>query len=141
MNNEVTSILSRTFGDYQTSDGNELKFDCPKCAEEYNFGVKDNKFNLQINIGKKDSFNNKSSCKILTNCWKCGETSLYNLFKEYGKVEDYYNISKIDSSLIKVNTPLLKPLYLPYCFISLKDILLNNDKYKINKYKEYFNKT
>lgn len=138
MNNEVISILTKTFGDYESSDGNELKFDCPKCAEEYNFGVKDGKFNLQINIGKKSSFNNNSSCKILTNCWKCGETSLYNLFKNYGKVEDYYQISKIDPSLIKPNIPLLKPLFLPYGFISLKDIILNEDTYRINKYKEYF---
>lgn len=60
------------------SQDNQLQYNCPRCAEE-NGGIPDNKYNLEVNIGRG-----------LYHCWRCESSgdamsgTLRSLIKKYG---------------------------------------------------------
>lgn len=92
------NILARILGESKNGcyepGVEQYQFNCPCCADN-NGGVEDDKFNLEVNLGK-----------LKYHCWKCGDTdgtkgNLKNLIKKYGRARDLKDFSEELSYLVK----------------------------------------
>lgn len=86
------AILRDIFTEVKQQQRNEYQVNCPKCAEERNFGQPDGKFKLNVNP-QKERFH----------CWVCGYAGqLGKLVHQYGS-RDHYRKFKEESTLDSMN--------------------------------------
>ncbi len=86
----VINLLVRLLGQpgSSRSEGREHDFNCPNCAELYNNGKPDNRYNLGVNLSKPAG----GELIKVAHCWKCGfKGELGKLFKRFGSPE-YYDL-------------------------------------------------
>ena len=81
MEESVKDLAVSFLGEYSKQCGEWYSFNCPCCAEE-NFGVPDDKYNLEVKFDL-----GVNGCGGF-HCWKCGDTNgmkgtLVQLFKRY----------------------------------------------------------
>lgn len=84
----VTNLLIRLLGQPGAShdQGRQHDFNCPNCAEIYNGGRPDNRFNLGVNLALPKG----GELIRVYNCWKCGtKGELGTLFRRWGG-QDWY---------------------------------------------------
>lgn len=87
----IVNLLIRVLGQpgHSSDMGRQHKFNCPNCAELYNQGKPDGKYNLEVNLAKQS----KGVLTRVWHCWKCeqsGEVGTllrrwggYNYFEQY----------------------------------------------------------
>ena len=88
----VINLLVRVLGQPGDSSdqGRQHKFNCPNCAELYNNGRADNRFNLEVNLSKPVG----SELLKVFNCWKCNfQGELGKIFRRFGS-QEYYELYK-----------------------------------------------
>lgn len=86
----VINLLVRLLGQPGDSydQGKQHKFNCPNCAEIFNNGRPDNRFNLEVNLALQAGSNLIKVC----HCWKCGiKGELGKIFRRFGG-QDYYEL-------------------------------------------------
>lgn len=148
----IKELLEGFLGESHESHEFQLKFNCPRCAEE-NTNTPDNKYNLEINLAND---NPKYGSDKIFNCWKCNykSGSLDKIIREYGSKQDYtyYKDNSLDNLLFeKPINKKFRTIYLPKEYVAFKDFDLKNSHhlkaydYLINKRKisvntiNYFN--
>ena len=103
-----------------TQQGRQFTFNCPRCAELYNAGAPDGRYNLEIAINKV--IKNKRVNRY--NCWKCGfKGDPHFLISKYGgkKALAQYESYVQDFLLMDIPEPKKYPLRLPAEFIAVAD--------------------
>jgi hypothetical protein len=75
----IYNLLEDVFGHPKNNASTQMQFNCPECAK-LNFGVPDDKYNLEVNI----SLNNRGKYSKVCKCWKCGLSGpLFYVFRKY----------------------------------------------------------
>jgi hypothetical protein len=119
------SVLNNILGSSKDASNTQLKFNCPKCAEE-NFNIPDDKYNLEVNLNY-----DKGLYKKVCNCWKCGLSGpLFYIIKKYATKEQINEYIKYENEVIitsKIDKKRITKL--PKEFISFNNIDLNNKKH------------
>jgi DNA primase len=105
------SILSNIFGVVKNDGNSQVQVNCTWCAELYNGGEPDDKFNLEISLNRKKY-----------KCWKCENFgSLTNLVRKFGSKQDYSLYKEYEFIFDDGEEKQIKRVYLPREFISFKD--------------------
>jgi hypothetical protein len=118
------SILIELFGTPKEINNNSIKFNCPIC-KKINFGIPDNKYNLEINIGIE--YEGKIARPV--HCWKCNTSDNLNSFvKKHSNKQQYkkFLLEFKNQSLVLTKKDKPKIYSLPKEFISFKDMDYNN---------------
>ena len=75
----IYNLLEQVFGHPKNNVSTQMQFNCPECAK-LNYGVSDDKYNLEVNIAS----NNRGKYNKVCKCWKCGLSGpLFFVFKRY----------------------------------------------------------
>jgi len=134
---DIKNLLIKSFGDPKSSHkSSHFQFNCPHCAKIYNNGRSDDKFNLEVDLNKK----NYKKAKHVYRCWKCGiHGKLSKLLKYYSNKLDYsiymdvYGSTYVNLYEDDYDREIVAEL--PKEFIQLKD--LNNRSYKTKSSLKY----
>lgn len=119
------SVLNNIFGSSKDTSTIQLKFNCPRCAED-NFNISDDKYNLEVNLNY-----DKGNYKKVCNCWKCGLSGpLFYVIKKYATKDQITEYLKYENETI-ITTKLSKKIItkLPKEFISFNDMNVKDKKH------------
>jgi hypothetical protein len=119
----IYNLLEQVFGHPKSNVSTQMQFNCPECAK-MNYGVPDNKYNLEVNIALKNNGKYNKVCK----CWKCGLSGpLFFVFKKYANKDQINNFIKYEKEPIVLSQIKKQKIYsLPKEFISFQNIDKNN---------------
>jgi hypothetical protein len=119
----IYNLLEQVFGHPKSNVSTQMQFNCPECTK-LNYGVPDNKYNLEVNIALKNNGKYNKVCK----CWKCGLSGpLFFVFKKYANKDEINNFIKYEKEPIVLSQIKKQKIYsLPKEFISFKNIDKNN---------------
>jgi hypothetical protein len=119
----IYNLLESVFGYPKNNASTQIQFNCPECAR-LNYGIPDNKYNLEVNI----SLNNKGKYNKVCKCWKCGISGpLFFVFKKYATKSQIAEFLKYENEpIIFSQIKKFKIFRLPKEFISFKDMDKNN---------------
>lgn len=115
----IYSILEDVFGPPKNNSSVQMQFNCPECAK-LNFGVVDEKYNLEVNI----SLNNNGKYNKVCKCWKCGLSGpLFFILKKYATKKQIGEFLKYENEpIILSQIKKYKVFSLPKEFISFKNM-------------------
>jgi hypothetical protein len=113
----IYNLLEDVFGHPKNNISTQMQFNCPECAK-LNYGVADNKYNLEVNI----ALNNKGKYNKVCKCWKCGLSGpLYFIFKKYANKRQIAEFLKYENEpIILSQIKKYKIFGLPKEFISFQ---------------------
>jgi hypothetical protein len=119
----IYNLLEQVFGHPKNNASTQMQFNCPECAK-LNYGVPDNKYNLEVNIALKNNGKYNKVCK----CWKCGLSGpLFFVFKKYAKKEQINEFIKYEKEPTVLSQIKKQKVYsLPKEFISFQNIDTKN---------------
>jgi hypothetical protein len=122
----IYNLLESVFGYPKNNSSTQLQFNCPECAK-LNYGIVDNKYNLEVNISLNSNGKYKKVCK----CWKCGLSGpLFFVFKKYADKKQIAEFLKYENEpLVLTQIKKFKIFTLPKEFISFMDMDKNNSKH------------
>jgi hypothetical protein len=94
-----------------------MQFNCPECAK-LNYGVSDDKYNLEVNIAS----NNRGKYNKVCKCWKCGLSGpLFFVFKRYASKRQIAEFLKYENEpTVLTQIKKFKVFGLPKEFISFQ---------------------
>jgi hypothetical protein len=118
----IYNLLEDVFGYPKNNISTQMQFNCPECAR-LNYGIADNKYNLEVNISLNNGKYNK-----LCKCWKCGLSGpLFFIFKKYANKKQISEYLKYENEpIILSQIKKYKIFSLPKEFISFKNMDKNN---------------
>jgi len=113
----IYNLLEDVFGHPKNNISTQMQFNCPECAK-LNYGVVDNKYNLEVNI----ALNNKGKYNKVCKCWKCGLSGpLFFVFKRYASKRQIAEFLKYENEpIILSQIKKYKIFGLPKEFISFQ---------------------
>lgn len=119
----IYNLLEEVFGHPKNNTSNQIQFNCPNCAK-LNYGVPDDKYNLEVNI----SLNNNGKYNKVCKCWKCGLCGpLFFIYKKYANKKQIAEFLKYENEpIILSQIKKYKIFGLPKEFISFQKIDKNN---------------
>jgi hypothetical protein len=119
----IYNLLEEVFGHPKNNTSNQIQFNCPNCAK-LNYGVPDEKYNLEVNI----SLNNNGKYNKVCKCWKCGLSGpLFFIYKKYANKKQIAEFLKYENEpIILSQIKKYKIFGLPKEFISFQKIDKNN---------------
>jgi hypothetical protein len=119
----IYNLLESVFGHPKDNSSAQMQFNCPECAK-FNYGVSDDKYNLEVNI----ALNNKGKYNKVCKCWKCGLSGpLFFVFKRYANKQQIAEFIKYENEpIILSQIKKYKIFGLPKEFISFQKIDKNN---------------
>lgn len=119
----IYNLLENVFGHPKNNTSTQMQFNCPECAK-LNYGVPDNKYNLEVNI----ALNNRGKYNKVCKCWKCGLSGpLFFVFKKYATKRQIAEFIKYENEpIILSQIKKFKIFGLPKEFISFQNMDKNN---------------
>jgi hypothetical protein len=119
----IYNLLESVFGYPKSNASTQMQFNCPECTK-LNYGIDDNKYNLEVNI----SLNNKGKYNKVCKCWKCGLSGpLFFIFKRYANKQQIEEFLKYENEpTIHSQIKKFKVFSLPKEFISFSNMDNNN---------------
>jgi hypothetical protein len=119
----IYNLLEEVFGHPKNNTSNQIQFNCPNCAK-LNYGVPDDKYNLEVNI----SLNNNGKYNKVCKCWRCGLCGpLFFIYKKYANKKQIAEFLKYENEpIILSQIKKYKIFGLPKEFISFQKIDKNN---------------
>lgn len=119
----IYNLLEDVFGHPKNNISTQMQFNCPECTK-LNYGVPDNKYNLEVNI----ALNNKGKYNKVCKCWKCGLSGpLFFIFKKYATKRQVAEFIKHENEpIILSQIKKYKIFGLPKEFISFQNMDKNN---------------
>jgi hypothetical protein len=119
----IYNLLEDVFGHPKNNISTQMQFNCPECAK-LNYGVVDNKYNLEVNI----ALNNKGKYNKVCKCWKCGLSGpLFFIFKKYASKRQIAEFLKYENEpIILSQIKKYKIFGLPKEFISFQKMDKDN---------------
>lgn len=113
----IYNLLEDVFGHPKNNASTQMQFNCPECAK-LNFGVADDKYNLEVNI----SLNNRGKYNKVCKCWKCGLSGpLFYVFRKYASKRQIVEFLKYENEpVILSQIKKYKIFGLPKEFISFQ---------------------
>lgn len=119
----IYNLLEAVFGHSKNNTSIQLQFNCPECAK-LNYGIPDNKYNLEVNI----ALNNKGKYNKVCKCWKCGLSGpLFFVFKRYANKQQIAEFLKYENEpMVLSQIKKFKVFKLPKEFISFQNMDINN---------------
>lgn len=119
----IYNLLESVLGYPKDNSSVQLQFNCPECSK-LNYGVCDNKYNLEVNI----ALNNNGKYNKVCKCWKCGLSGpLFFIFKRYANKQQIAQFLKYENEpMILSQIKKFKVFKLPKEFISFQNVDKNN---------------
>lgn len=119
----IYNLLEDVFGHPKNNASTQMQFNCPECTK-LNYGVPDDKYNLEVNI----ALNNKGKYNKVCKCWKCGLSGpLFFVFKKYATKRQIVEYLKYENEpVILSQIKKYKIFGLPKEFISFQKMDKDN---------------